>query len=58
MKLNTEFMTKKRQYRSDQGRSPKQKESTYKIVGWSLLVIFVIITSLVIGNLLKSWEIF
>ena len=30
-------MSKKRQYRSNQGRSPKQTETNYKILEWSLI---------------------
>lgn len=30
-------MEKKRQYRSNQGRSPRQTESNYKLVFWSII---------------------
>ena len=30
-------MSKKRQYRSNQGRTPRQQESNYKITMWSLI---------------------
>lgn len=32
---------KQRQYRSNQGRSPKQLETSYKLVGWSFIGITV-----------------
>ena len=30
-------MAKKRQYRSNQGRSPKQREANYKMTCWSII---------------------
>jgi len=53
MKLNTEFMTKERQYRSNQGRSPRQMETSYKIVGYSLLAFIIMIVILAISNLFQ-----
>lgn len=32
---------KQRQYRSSQGRSPKQLETSYKLVGWSFVSIVI-----------------
>jgi len=46
-------MTKERQYRSNQGRSPRQMEISYKIVGYSLLAGIIIITILLISNLFQ-----
>ncbi len=42
-------MSKKRQYRSNQGRSPKQTESNYKMTFWSAVglvvtVLYIILT--------------
>ncbi len=34
-------MKKKRQYRSEQGRSPKQRETNYKMMFYSLLGLFI-----------------
>ena len=38
---------KVRQYRSNQGRSPKRMEKTYKMIGWSF--------KLLIGTILIIW---
>lgn len=34
---NLDTLMKKRQYRSNQGRTPRQQESNYKITMWSLI---------------------
>ena len=41
-------MKKFRQYRSDQGRSPKKREKDYKMVGWSLIGLFITILFILI----------
>lgn len=41
---------KQRQYRSNQGRSPKQLEISYKLVGWSFMgLIITFIVSILFG---------
>lgn len=40
-----------RQYRSSQGRSPEKMESNYKLFGYAMLVMVLIILGLLISNL-------
>jgi len=45
---------KPRQYRSNQGRSPKQIESTYKILGCAMLGMLFMLLYLVVNSILNS----
>ena len=47
MNNGKEYLKKPRQYRSNQGRSPQQVESNYKIMLWSLIGLIGI--SIIIG---------
>jgi hypothetical protein len=40
-----------RQYRSNQGRSPEKMEANYKLFGYAMLVMVLIILGLLISNL-------
>ena len=46
---------KPRQYRGNQGRSPKQVEPTHKILGCSMLGILFILLYLVVSSILNSF---
>lgn len=46
-----EELDKDRQYRSNQGRSPRQMENNYKIMGWSMLGFIITLLFLFISNL-------
>lgn len=39
-----------RQYRSNQGRSPRRMESSYKMIGWSFMIL---VATLLINFILK-----
>ena len=41
-------MKKKRQYRSNQGKSPEDMKKSYKIAGWSLIGLFISIIFIII----------
>jgi hypothetical protein len=43
-------MTKKRQYRSNQGRSPQQMEKAYKMMGWSLIALIITFVYIILTN--------
>ena len=43
-------MKKKRQYRSQQGRSPKQRETNYKMFFYSLVGLIITIIYILIKN--------
>jgi len=45
-------MSKKRQYRSNQGRSPKQQENNYKMMGWSLIGIIGILIVILLDKII------
>lgn len=45
---------KKRQYRSNQGRSPKQTEANYKIMEWSLLGLFITLLGIIVYGLITT----
>ena len=47
-------MSKKRQYRSNQGRSPKQTENNYKIMEWSLVGLFITLVATIIYGLVTN----
>ena len=42
---------KQRQYRSNQGRSPEQLETSYRLVGWSFVGIIVTLLASVLFEL-------
>jgi len=46
-------MKKKRQYRSNQGRSPRQQESSLKIVWYASWVLILMLTALIVENLIE-----
>ena len=41
-------MKKKRQYRSNQGRSPEEMKKSYTLMGWSLIGLFISIIIMLI----------
>ena len=43
-----EYLKKKRQYRSNQGRSPERVESTYKGCMWALLIFLIVLAIVLI----------
>jgi len=47
-------MSKKRQYRSNQGRSPKQTETNYKVMEWSLLGLFITLLGIIVYGLITT----
>ena len=47
-------MSKKRQYRSNQGRSPKQTETNYKMMGWSLLGLLITLLGIIVYGLITT----
>ena len=47
-------MSKKKQYRSNQGRSPKQQENNYKIMEWSLFGLFITLVATIIYGLITN----
>ena len=49
-----EDIEKERQYRSNQGRSPKQTESNYKIMEWSLLGLFITLVATILYGLVTN----
>jgi len=46
---------KLRQYRSNQGRSPKQMENNYKIVEWTFIGGIVVAIVYLIGSIAGIW---
>lgn len=50
-----EYLRKKRQYRSTQGRSPKQVESNYKIMEGTMIAGFGFLIVFAIGKAMGAW---
>lgn len=46
---------KVRQYRSNQGRSPQQVESSYKALEWSFLSLVIVTVVYAIGKAIQVW---
>lgn len=47
-------MSKKRQYRSNQGRSPQQQENNYKIMEWAVLGLSITIIGIIIWGIITN----
>lgn len=58
MNNGKEYMKKEkkvRQYRSNQGRSPQQMESTYKTLEWTFVGFIVLVVVYAIGKAIQVW---
>ena len=47
-------MSKKRQYRSNQGRTPKQTEDNYKLMGWSLFGLCITLLGIIVYGIITT----